>query len=111
MPSIYKVHDYLYHAQAAATSTRSSSHVHASSAYLYYDYNAVRDRRSRTTRTGTADAPAALYQLMDTNEAMNDVHIYTTTTIMHGERGAKTEDDNHISLIGGAPASESCGGN
>jgi len=48
---------------------------------------------------------------MDTDEAMNDVHIYTTTIIMHGEREAKTEDDNHISLIGGAPASESCGGN
>ena len=46
---------------------------------------------------------------MDTDEAMDDAdadaHIYTTTIIMHGEREAKTEDDDHSSLIGGAPAS------
>jgi hypothetical protein len=44
---------------------------------------------------------------MDTDEAMDDAdaHIYTTTIIMHGEREAKTEDDDHISLIGGTPAS------
>ena len=44
---------------------------------------------------------------MDTDEVMDnaDAYIYTTTTIMHGEREAKTEDDDHISLIGGPPAS------
>ena len=34
-----------------------------------------------------------------------DAHIYTTTIIMHGEREAKTEYDDHSSLIGGPPAS------
>jgi len=50
---------------------------------------------------------------MDTDEAMDDAdaHIYTTTTIMHGEGEAKTEDNDHISRIGGTPASQSCGGN
>ena len=50
---------------------------------------------------------------MDTDEAMDDAdaHLYTTTIIMHGEREAKTEDDDHGSLIGGTPASYSCGGN
>ena len=44
---------------------------------------------------------------MDTDEAMDDTdaHLYTTTIIMHGEREAKTEDDDHNSLIGGTPAS------
>ena len=45
---------------------------------------------------------------MDTDEAMDDAdaHLYTTTTIMHGERKAKTEDDDdHNSLIGGTLAS------
>ena len=44
---------------------------------------------------------------MDTDEAMDDAdaHLYTTTTIMHGEREAKTEDDDYGSLIGGTPAS------
>ena len=44
---------------------------------------------------------------MDTDKALDDAdaHIYTTTTIMHGEREAETEDDGHSSLIGGAPAS------
>jgi len=34
---------------------------------------------------------------MDTDKAMDDAdaHLYTTTTIMHGEREAKTEDDDH----------------
>ena len=43
---------------------------------------------------------------MDTDEAMDDAdaHIYTTI-IMYGEREAKTEDDDHGSLIGGTPAS------
>ena len=42
-----------------------------------------------------------------TDEAMDDAdaHLYTTTIIMHGEREAKTEDDDHSSLIGGTPAS------
>ena len=42
---------------------------------------------------------------MDTDEVMDDAdaHVYTTTIIMHGEREAKTEDDDHSSLIGGAP--------
>jgi hypothetical protein len=31
-----------------------------------------------------------------------DAHIYTTTTIMHGEQEAKTEDDDHNNLIRGA---------
>jgi len=62
---------------------------------------------------GAADVPAALHQLMDTDKAMDDpdAHIYTTTTIMHGEREAKTEDNDRISRIGGTPASQSCGGN
>ena len=44
---------------------------------------------------------------MDTDEAMDDAdaHTYTTTIIMHGEREVKTKDDDHGSLIGGAPAS------
>jgi hypothetical protein len=44
---------------------------------------------------------------MDTDVAMDDAdaHIYTTTTIMHGERKAKTGDDDHSSRIGGTPAS------
>ena len=45
---------------------------------------------------------------MDTDEAMDDADadLYNTTTIiMHGEREAKTEDDDHSSLIGGTPAS------
>ena len=90
--------------QAAAT---SSSRDHASPTYPYYDYSAVRDRRGRTTRAGAADVPAALHRLMDTDEVMDDAdaHIYTTTIIMHGEREAKTEDDDHSSLIGGPPAS------
>ena len=56
---------------------------------------------------GAADVPAALHQLMDTDEAIDDdnAHIYTTTIIMHGEWEAKTEDDDHGSLIGGTPAS------
>jgi len=43
---------------------------------------------------------------MDTDEAMDaaDAHIYTTTILMHGEREAKTEDDDYISLIGGTLA-------
>ena len=47
---------------------------------------------------------------MDTDEAMNDADapIYTTTIIMHGEREAKTEDDDHNSLIGGTLASWTC---
>ena len=51
--------------------------------------------------------PAALHRLMDTDEAMDDAdaHIYTTTTIMHGECEAKIEDDDHDSLIGGTLAS------
>lgn len=38
---------------------------------------------------------------MDTDEAMDDAnaHIYTTTTIMYGEREAKTEDDDQSSRI------------
>jgi hypothetical protein len=42
-----------------------------------------------------------------TDEAMDDADtlIYTTTIIMHEEREAKTEDDDHGSLIGGTPAS------
>ena len=98
--------------QTASTSTKllrhrlgpASSLLHAPTSY-YYDYHAVRDRRGRTTRAGAADAPAALHRLMDTDEAMDDAHIYTTTIIMHGEREAKTEDDDYSSLIGGAPAS------
>ena len=84
----------------------ASSLLQASTSY-YYDYNAVRDRQGRMTRAGAADAPAALHRLMDTDEAMDDVdaHIYTTTIIMHGEREAKTEDDDYGSLIGGTPAS------
>ena len=43
---------------------------------------------------------------MDTDEAMDNADaIYTTTIIMHGELEAKTEDDDHGSLIGGTPAS------
>ena len=44
---------------------------------------------------------------MDTDEVMNDADapIYTTTIIMHGEREAKTEHDDHSSLIGGTLAS------
>jgi hypothetical protein len=36
---------------------------------------------------------------MDTDEAMDDAdaYIYTTTIIMHGEREAKTEDNNRSS--------------
>ena len=34
-----------------------------------------------------------------------DAHTYTTTIIMRGEREVKTKDDDHDSLIGGAPAS------
>ena len=84
----------------------ASSLLQASTSY-YYDYNAVRDRRGRTTWAGAADAPAALHRLMDTDEAMDDAdaHLYTTTIIMHGEREAKTEDDDHSSLIGGTLAS------
>ena len=93
--------------QAAATMTWSSSRDHASPTYPYYDYTAVRDRRGRTTRAGAADVPAALHRLMDTDVAIDDAdaHIYTTTIIMHGEREAKTEDDDHSSLIGGPPVS------
>ena len=100
--------------QTASTSTKllrhrlglASSLLHASTSY-YYDYHAVRDRRGRTTRAGAADVPATLHWLMDTDEAMDDAdaHLYTTTTIMHGEREAKTEDDDYDSLIGGTPAS------
>ena len=56
---------------------------------------------------GAADVPAALHQLMDTDKAMDDpdAHIYTTTTIIHGECEAKIEDDNRDSLIGGTLAS------
>jgi len=80
--------------------------MHRLPAY-YNNYDAVRDRRGRTTRADAADAPAALHRLMDTDEAMDDAeaHIYTTTIIMHGEREAKTEDDDHSSLIGGTLAS------
>jgi len=80
---------------------------HARTTHLYYDYNAVRDRRGRTTRAGAADVSAALHRLMDTDEAMDDAdaHVYTTTIIMHEEREAKTEDDDHNSLIGGTLAS------
>jgi len=43
---------------------------------------------------------------MDTDEAMDDADAHTyTTIIMHGEHEVKTEDDDHDSLIGGAPAS------
>jgi len=42
---------------------------------------------------------------MDTDEAMDDADAHTYTTIMHGEREVKTKDDDHGSLIGGAPAS------
>ena len=58
------------------------------------------------TRAG-ATVPAALHRLMDTDEAMDDADtlIYTTTIIMHGECEAKTEDDDHSSLIGGTLAS------
>ena len=85
----------------------ASSLLHASVICDYYDYSTVRDRRGRTTRAGAVDAPAALHRLMDTDEAMNDAdtHLYTTTIIMHGEREAKTKDDDHSSLIGGTPAS------
>ena len=59
------------------------------------------------TQVDAADVPAALHQLMDTDEAMGDAdaHTYTTTIIMHGEREVKTKDDHHGSLIRGAPAS------
>jgi hypothetical protein len=45
---------------------------------------------------------------MDTDVVMDDAdaHIYTTTTIMHGEREAKIKDDDHSSRIGGTPASQ-----
>ena len=50
-----------------------------------------------------------MFQLHYTDEAMDnadaDAHVYTTTIIMHGEREAKTEDDDHSSLIGGTLAS------
>ena len=68
-------------------------------------------RRSTPTRPNTqpdaADVPAALHQLMDSDEAMDDAdaHTYTTTIIMHGEREVKTKDDDHGRLIGGALAS------
>ena len=45
---------------------------------------------------------------MDTDEAMDDAnaHLYTTTSIMHGEHEAKTEDDDdYSSLIRGTLAS------
>ena len=73
----------------------------------YNNYDAVRDRRGRTTRAGAAGALPALHRLMDTDEAIDDAdaHIYTTTIIMFGEREAKTEDDDHSSLIGGTLAS------
>jgi hypothetical protein len=49
---------------------------------------------------------------MDTDEVMDDAdaHIYTTT-IMHRELEAKTEDDDHSSRIGGTPISRSYRGN
>jgi hypothetical protein len=100
--------------QAAGTSdSAKAARDHASPIYCYHDNYAVRDRRGQTTRAGAADVPAALHQLMDTDEAMDDVdaHIYTTTIIMHGEREAKTENDDHSSRIGSTPASRSCGGN
>jgi len=98
--------DRLYHDQAA-TSTRSSSCCHALTIHLYYHgYSVVRDRRGRTTQADASDVPAALHQLINTDEAMDDAdaHTYTTTIIMHGEREVKTKDDDHGSLIGGAPA-------
>jgi hypothetical protein len=81
---------------------------HALTTHLYNDRDAVRDRRGRTTQAGAANVPAALHRLiMDTDEAMDDAdaHIYTTTTIMHGEREAKIKDDDHSSGIGGTLAS------
>jgi hypothetical protein len=39
---------------------------------------------------------------MDTVKAMDDVGAHTNTIIVHGEHEAKTKDDNHNSLIGGA---------
>jgi hypothetical protein len=46
---------------------------------------------------------------MDTDVAT--AHIYSTTIIMHGERKAKTENDNHCSRTGGTPASQPYGDN
>ena len=44
---------------------------------------------------------------MDTDEAMDDADapIYITIVIMHGEHEAKTENDDHGSLIRGTLAS------
>jgi len=70
-----------------------------------YDFEAFWTGHSR--RTTLHMTPAALHRLMNTDEAMDDAdaHIYTTTTIMHGECEAKIEDDDHDSLIGGTLAS------
>jgi len=65
----------------------------------YYIYYAPFD-------TDEAD-DAGLHRLMDTDEAMDDADTPTPTpTPSHARRSeAKTEDDNHSSLIGGASAS------
>ncbi|WVZ91089.1 hypothetical protein U9M48_037305 [Paspalum notatum var. saurae] len=63
--------------------------------YLYYNnHHAPFD-------TDEAD-DAGLHRLMDTDEAMDDADTPTSTpTPSHARRSeAKTEDDNHISLIG-----------
>ncbi|WVZ78746.1 hypothetical protein U9M48_026403 [Paspalum notatum var. saurae] len=72
---------------------------------IYYIYYAPFD-------TDEAD-DAGLHRLMDIDEAMDDADMPTSTpTPSHAWRSeAKTKDDDHSSLIGGASASQTCEGN
>ncbi|WVZ93073.1 hypothetical protein U9M48_039086 [Paspalum notatum var. saurae] len=67
--------------------------------YYHHIYNAP-------SNTDEAD-DAGLHRLMDTDEAMDDVDTPTSTpTPSHARRSeAKTENDDDVSLIGGASAS------
>jgi len=69
--------------------------------YLYYD-----DNLHAPFDTDEAD-DAGLHRLMDTDEAMDDADTPASTpTPSYARRSeAKTEDDDHSSLIGGASAS------
>jgi len=100
--------------QASTTSTWSSFKFSSCiNVLLQRLWRFLRLTRPWTTRVDATDAPTTLHRLDHGHRwghGWRQHPIYTTTSIMYGEREVKTEDDDHSSLIGGTLA-RTCWGN